>query len=243
MINFIICDDNREFLKKEKNIIDKLMMRYDIEYKCILFDEYNKDFENTAAKDIGFKIYLLDIQTKNGSGLDAARCIREELDDWVSIIIIITAFNEFKYEALGNRLYLLDFINKLNKCDENLKETLEIAIKHYDNREKSLSYEYNHIIKKIEFRHIIYIEKELDSKRSLVKTTYGAHFINKNLNETEPLLDNRFIRTSRSMIVNIDYVSEFDMKNNKIIFKSGDVCYQVSRKKKKELRKYVRNNT
>ena len=54
--------------------------------------------------------------------------------DWVSIIIIITAFNEFKYEALGNRLYLLDFINKLNRCETKLKEDLEIAIKHYDNR-------------------------------------------------------------------------------------------------------------
>ena len=132
MINFIICDDNTEFLRKEKQMVDNFMMKYDIEYKCLLFSEYDKKFDEVVACDEGFKVYLLDIQTKNGSGLDAARKIREEYDDWVSIIIIITAFNEFKYEALGNRLYLLDFINKLNKCDVKLKEDLEIAIKHYD---------------------------------------------------------------------------------------------------------------
>ncbi len=30
-----------------------------------------------------------------------------------SSIIIITAFGEYRYEALGTRLYLLDFINKV----------------------------------------------------------------------------------------------------------------------------------
>ena len=91
----------------------------------------------------------------------------------------------------------------------------------------------------IEFRHIIYIEKELDSKRCVIKTIYGSQFINKNLNETELLLDNRFIKTSRSMIVNVDYIRKYDMKENKIIFKNGDVSYQISRNKKKELKEYV----
>lgn len=239
MLNFIICEDNIDFRKHEKQIVDNFMMKYDIDYKCYLFDEYEKDFEDIVKKDVGFKIYLLDIQTRSGSGLDAARMIREEYDDWVSIIIIITAFNSLKYEALDNRLYLLDFISKLNKCDEKLTEDLERAMKHYDNREKTLSYEYNHVVTKIEFRHIIYIEKELDSKRCVIKTIYGSQFINKNLNETELLLDNRFIKTSRSMIVNVDYIREYDMKENKIIFKNGDVSYQVSRNKKKELKEYV----
>lgn len=239
MINFIICDDNTEFLKKEKQIVDNFMMKYDIEYKCVLFTEYDKKFNSIVAKDEGFKVYLLDIQTKNGSGLDAARKIREEYDDWVSIIIIVTAFNEFKYEALGNRLYLLDFINKLNRCDSKLKEDLDIVIKHYDNRKKSLSYEYNHVIKKIEFRHIIYIEKEAESKRCIINTTYGEQIINKTLNETLKMLDNRFVKTSRSMIVNTDFVKEYDVKENKLYFSTGETTHQVSRAMKKGLKEYV----
>ncbi len=242
MVNFIVCDDNKEFLKREKKIIDSFMMKYDIEYTTYLFEEYNDKFDNISKEDMGFKIYLLDIQTKNGSGLDQARKIREELDDWVSIIIIITAFNEFKYEALSNRLYLLDFINKLNNCDQKLKEDLEIAIKHYNNRNKCLRYEYNHVVKQVEFRHIIYIEKEPDSKRCLIKTTYGNQIINKTLNDVYKLLDKRFIKTSRSMLVNCDHIAEYNIKENKLSFDNGEHTYQISRNMKKEVRNYGRNN-
>ena len=239
MINFIVCDDNKEFLKNEKQIIDNFMMNYDVDYKVYLFNEYDKKFDEVLLDDIGFKIYLLDIQTKNGSGLDVARKIREEYDDWVSVIIIITAFNEFKYEALGNRLYLLDFINKLNNCTEKLKEDLEIALKHYNQRNKSLKYEYNHILKQVEFRHIICIEKEQDSKRCIIRTTYGELIINKTLNETMKLLDKRFMKTSRSMIVNVDFISEYNIKDNKLVFTNGEFTYQVSRTMKRGLKEYV----
>ena len=241
MINFIVCDDNKEFLKKEKQMIDSFMMQYDTDYKIHLFNEYEKKFDEIASKDIGFKIYLLDIQTKNGSGLDVARKIREEYDDWVSVIIVITAFNEFKYEALGNRLYLLDFINKLNECDKKFKEDLERAMKHYNQRNKCLKYEYNHILKQVEFRHIVYIEKEPDSKRCIIKTTYGEQIINKTLNETLKLLDKRFVKTSRSMIINTDFIREYIIKENKLIFTTGDYTYQVSRTAKKELKEYESN--
>lgn len=239
MINYIVCDDNKDFLKYEKDLIEKFMMNYDMDYKIYAFEEYDDNFDNLLNQDLGFKVYLLDIQTKNGSGLDVARKIREELDDWVSVIIIVTAFNEFKYEALGNRLYLLDFINKLNNCEDKIKDDLNRSLKHYNNREKSLKYEYNHVIKQIEFRHIVYIEKEQDSKRCIIKTTYGEQMINKTLNETYKLLDDRFLKTSRSAIVNKDYISEYDLKENEIIFKNGDHTYQVSRNVKKELKNYV----
>lgn len=243
MLNFIICDDNKTFANNEKKIIDNFMMKYDIEYKCFVFNEYNDDFKNIMKEELGFKVYLLDIQTPKGSGLDIARNIREEQDDWSSVISIITAYNEYKYDALANRLYLLDFINKLNNCDQKLKEILEIVMKQYDNRHKSLNYEYNHVMRKVEFRHIIYIEKEMDSKRCIIKTTYGETIINKTLNDTYHLLDKRFFKTSRSMIVNVDYIDEYNIIKNKIVFKNGDYTYEISRDKKKELRKYAGTNS
>ena len=189
-----------------------------------------------------FKIYLLDIQTDTNSGLNVARRIREEQDDWISIIIIITAFGEYRYEALGTRLYLLDFINKVYDCEDKIRDTLEIAMKHYDNRRKSLRFEYNYIMKNIEFRHIIYIEKEQDSKRCIIKTTYGDQYINKSLNDMYELLDSRFIKTSRSCIANSDFIKEFIIAENKLVFKNGEYTYLISRSMKKGLRKYARVN-
>lgn len=239
MLNFIVCEDEPEFAKKMKRLIENYMMNYDTEYKYHDFVGYDKKFEKMVKDDIGFKIYFLDIKTKYGSGLDAARMIREQCDDWVSIIVIVTAFGEYRYEALGNRLYLLDFINKMDNCETRVIDALKIATKNYDNRHKSLKYEYNHIIHKVEYRHIICIEKEPDSKRCVIKTTYENQTIPKSLNEVNQLLDDRFMKVHRSLIVNLDYIKEFDAKENKIIFKNGNYSHCVARDKKKELMRRV----
>ncbi len=241
MLNFIICDDNKEFTKSMKALVDKFMMNYDMEYKTHILYNYGSKFRKLVQEDIGFKVYLLDIQTAEGSGIDAARCIREEFDDWVSIIVIITAYNQYKYDALGNRLYLLDFINKLDNCENKVRDVLKVVMKHYDKRYKALGFEYNHIVHKVEYRHIVYIEKEQDSKRCIIKTTYGDQTIGKNLNDMMKLLekDRRFMKVSRSMIVNLDHVVSYDIKESKIEFDNGEVSYLVSRENKKELKKRV----
>lgn len=235
MLNFIVCEDDPQFAKNMKKLITNYMMNFDMDYKYYAFEGYDADFEKILKEDIGFKVFFLDIKTKVGSGLDAARSIREEYDDWVSIIIIVTAFNEYRYEALGNRLYLLDFISKIDNCENRVKDALKIAMKNYDNRCKSINFEYNHVVRKIEFRHILNIEKEQDSKRCIIRTTYGEQLIPKSLVEVYKLLDERFVKVHRSMIVNLDYIKEYNLKENKITFKNGEYSYLVSRDKKKEL--------
>ena len=161
MINFIICEDNRSFSSIMQTTIDKFMMNYEIDYKIEHFNGYNKGFRKIVKEEAGFKVYFLDLVTDEGSGLDAARMIREEYDDWVSIIIIVTSHEEYRYEALSTRLALFDFVNKLNECEKVIIEDLTRVMNNYDKRENSITYEYNHICHKIEFRHIISIEKEL----------------------------------------------------------------------------------
>ncbi len=240
MLNFIVCEDEPEFSKKMKHWIDSFMMNYDLEYNYYSFSGYDTKFEKLVKSECGFKVYFLDIRTKKGSGLDAARLIREGCDDWTSIIVVVTAFGEYRYEALGNRLYLLDFINKMDDCETRVTEALKKAMKNYDNRHKSLSYEYNHTIHKIEFRHIIYIEKEPDSKRCIIRTSYGSQLIPKSLTEVSKMLDKRFLKMHRSMIVNLDYIKEFDVKENKITFKNDEYTHLIARNKKKELIKNAR---
>lgn len=235
MLNFVVCDDNKGFSKLMKKTIDNFMLNYEIDYKIFHFEGYGDNFEKFAKKDIGFKIYFLDIKTSDGSGLDAARIIREKYNDWVSIIIVVTSHEEYRYEALGNRLYLLDFIDKLNNCEERMKEDIAKALNNYNQRHKSLSYEYNHIFYKIEFRNIICIEKEPDSKRCIIKTTYGNNYISGTLNDIEEKLDERFIRTHRSLIINKDKIQNYDSKTNTLSFIDGTTTNQVARGKKKEL--------
>lgn len=242
MLDFIVVEDEDIFANNMKKIIDNFMMNFDSDYNYKRFKGYGKEFKEYVKQDNGFKILFLDIKTEEGSGLDAARFIREELDDWVSIIVVVTSFSQYKYEALGNRLYLLDFINKYDNCDNRVKEALNSAMKNYDNRHNSLKYEYNHIIKQVEFRHIINIEKEQDSKRCIIKTNYGEQVIPKTLTAVYKMLDKRFLKVHRSMIVNLDQIEEYDEVDNKITFKNGEYTHLIAREKKKELVKRVRRN-
>ena len=235
MINFIICEDEKELRESSKKEILSFMMIYDIDYKIYEFSSYDKEFFELAKKDIGFKIYLFDIVTENGSGLDAARAIREQYDDWVSVIIMITSYQEYKYEALSSRLFLLDFINKLDNCNKKLREALEIAMKSYDKRYKMLNYEYNHTYYKVEYRQIIYIEKEQDSKRCIIRTHEGTQLIPGTLNDVYKKLDDRFFKVHKSLIVNLREISKYEIRKNKLTFKNGEHTHLVARDRKKEL--------
>ena len=60
MIDFIIVEDDLYYIKKSKEIIDKVMMNYDINYNFIAHDKYRKEF---LTKD-NFKVYILDYNKK-----------------------------------------------------------------------------------------------------------------------------------------------------------------------------------
>lgn len=241
MIQFIICEDEKVLATEYKNEIDKFMMKYDHDYQCKLFSGYTKGFYTLAKTEQDFKIYLLDIKTDEGSGLDAARIIREEYNDWTSLIIIITSYNEYKYEAFGKRLMLVDFINKLDKCKDRIQETLAVCMNLYDTRPKALKYVYKNIIHNIDYRHIVYIDKEQDSKRCTI------HLINKEtipyqgtINNLIEILDERFVKISRSAIINTDLINKYDLKANKIEFKNGEATEDISRDKKRGIVDNVR---
>lgn len=239
MIEFIICEDEKEFVNIYKDIIEKAMMNYDIEYKYNVFEGYNKKWKKITTSG-NFKIYILDLKTKEGSGLDAARYIREELDDWQSMIIIVTAYPEYKYEALGKRLMLVDFVSKLDSLSLRLSQAIQISMKNYDKRPNSLKYSYKKIVYNIDYQKIIYIEKEQDNKRCIIKTLEKDYYIQGNLNQIEKLLDKRFVKCNRSYIINIEQVESYNKKDNILTFKNGFQVYAVSRNKKKEILDYVR---
>ena len=55
MIEFVICEDQKELCNLYKKIIDKNMMEYDVEYKINIFNGYNKEWKK-VSKNNNFKI-------------------------------------------------------------------------------------------------------------------------------------------------------------------------------------------
>ena len=90
LLRFIICEDNKEFLNKLSNVINKVMMPYNFEYKINKFTQYDKEVERMIHDNNEIKIYILDIELPVVSGLEIASSIRE--NDSNSIIIFVTSY-------------------------------------------------------------------------------------------------------------------------------------------------------
>ena len=240
MINYIICEDEPELLNMYEKQIDKFMMKYDMDYTCYTFDCYDKNWKTTIRNLIGFKIYLLDIKTEKGSGIDAARMIREEFDDWVSMIIMISGHPEYRYEALGKRLMLVDFINKIEHPERKLQDALLICMKNYDNKYKALRYKYKNTAYNIEFRSIVKIEREQGSKRCIIYTDQGKFFIQESLNDLLKKLDKKFLKFNREVAINVEKVESYNFKKNTYKLKNKEEFKDVSREKRREMFNRVR---
>lgn len=233
MIDFIMIDDDLYYLNESKRIIDKVMMNYDITYNFIAYDKYRKEYIN---KD-NFKVYIISYKEDT---IELIKYIREELDDWKSLIIIIYKNSEDKTKIIKENLFIVDYINKRKHFEEKLLRNIQICLKNYDQRPNSLRYSYKNILYNIEFQKILYIEKEQDNKRCIIYTKNKKYYIPGNLNQIHKLLDNRFIKISRSFIVNKEQMSSYDIKSNIITFKNNIKLNGVSRNNKKHITNCLR---
>ena len=233
MIDFIMVDDNLYYLHKSKKIIDKVMMNYDIEYNFIAYDKYRKELLNKDS----FKVYI--ISYKNDS-IELIKYIREKLDEWKSLIIVLYKNNEDKNKVLKNNLFIVDYINRNKNFEEKLLRNIQICLKNYDQRPNSLKYKYKNTSYNIEFQKILYIEKEQDNKRCIIRTIEKEYYIPGTLNKVSKLLDKRFIKSSRSFIINKEQMLFYDIKSNIIMFKNNMYLHGVSRDNKKDILNYLR---
>ena len=233
MIEFIVVEDDLYYINESKKIIDRVMMNYDIDYDFMVYDKYRKELLN---KD-NFKIYIISYKEDS---LYLIKYIREELDDWKSLIIIIYKDKNDKEHLLKENLFIVDYINKRKHFEEKLLRNIQICLKNFDQRPNSLKYTYKNVLYNIEFNKIIYIEKEQDNKRCIIYTKNKKYYIPGTLNNIKNLLDHRFIKSSRSYIINTEQISSYDIKGNVLTFKGKIKLTCISRDNKKLIINYLR---
>ena len=131
MIDFIVCEDNKIILQKNIDIINKTMFKNNINYRLYKFTNYDNALKDLIDNE-DIKIYILDIELENTSGIDIARDIRRK--DTKSIIIISTTYMEYLPYALKNKLMLFDFVSKFEDYEENLSKVINKAIDQLNNK-------------------------------------------------------------------------------------------------------------
>lgn len=236
MINIIVYEDEKPFMEKNIACINKALSKINVDYRIKKFTSYNKELESIIKDTENRKIYILDVEVKNISGLELASKIRE--NDWNSIIIFSTAYEKYKNDVFYIRLMVLDFICKYNGYEQRLIDNIRTAVSIID-KNNVFKFSYNHVIYRIPFDQICYIEKEPIIKRCIIHTLTNDFYIAGTLNGIMKNLEGNFVRTHQSCIVNLDNTEKIDFSNNIIMFKNNIQTDMLTNKMKNEVKIYV----
>lgn len=211
----VVVEDNRILREREIKAIRKALKDYD--YKIVEYSDFTKELKKLIQTP-DFKIYVLDIELLNSSGIDIANFIRD-YDD-MSEIIMCSFHYELEYKVLKSKLKILDFVSKYDNAYVNLTNLiLEVFNKH---SRKVLKITDKGVILFIVMKDILYISKEKNTRKCVIKTFNNEYLVNKNLEEIKQELNSGFIQVSRNCIVNQNNVEEYNFKDSKIKFKNGE---------------------
>ena len=234
MVNVIICDDNDRDRNNVTELVNNFMLKNKIDYELHVYNDYNKKFNDIVDSKIPFKIYLLDIETPSGSGIDVARKIRHR--DVDSVIIFMTVHEELGNIILKNDLMFLSFINKFDnlklRLNNSLKKALDL-LKH----KRIIKFTDRNTIYTINVDDILYLTKESYERKTINKTDYTEFKVSKTLADLVKMLDDRFIQTHRSCYINNDRKVSIDKTNKIIYFDNGETTDLLSNKYRKVLEK------
>ena len=232
MINIIICDDVKRDLDKVKNSVKKIMKSLKIKYNEILFSDYDNSFMDIIEKKIPFKIYILDIETPSRSGIDIARIIRKR--DFTNPIIFLTGNNDLEMEILIENLSFTSFINKFVNYEKRLKKSIINSLNMLHKR-RILRVNDGNTLYTINLDDILYITKESVSRKTIIVTDYSEFQLSKSMQAIKELVDDSFIQTHRSCIINKNRVCRIDLKRKTILFDNNSQIDLLSNKYKREM--------
>lgn len=225
MVEFIICDDDRKFLKQVEDLISKIMLKKNLGYNIVKFYDYDDKFFNHMSTKDSARIFILDIETPTNSGVIVGRKIRK--NDYDSPIIFLTGHEELGNMLLRKDLMFLAFINKFEEFETRLKSAVEKALL-ISNKKAYFEIDNHGDIYKIAFDKILYITRDSVERKTLIVTESNVHKVSKSLLDVVALLDDRFIQTHRSCIINKDKAEEISYKQKYILFDNGQKIDLIS---------------
>jgi len=233
MIKFILCDDNKFVRELNEKLISRIAMPYDFNYVINSFDKYSIKLKNLINTPSDIKIYILDLELPNKSGIDIAREIRKV--DWDSIIIILTSHDEMELSVLKQKLLIFDFISKFEDYEKRIEETVKMVVNKVDAR-KIISFKCNKEIHHVKLDNIVYIYRDNATDKTTIITTDNEYSIRDSLSSIVSKLDSRFYQSHRACYINMDKIESVDFKNSIVYFTNDTSTDYLSRNYKKGLR-------
>ena len=226
MVNFIICDDNEFFLMEIYNVVSNFCLSKKINFKIHIFKNYDSNFYEIMHKELDNKVYILDIETPSGNGIDIARKIRNK--DLNSFLIFISSYTVkyMKQVAFSDTMFIGYISKRKNYHDELLKKLKKVFKLGF--QKNVIRFKDQGIIYTFDMRHITYIEADSKRRRSIIHTLEGTTEVRITLKKLKQILDYRFEYSHRSCIINHEQVIYIDTVIKVIKFKDGTLINLLS---------------
>ena len=233
MAKIIVVDDDINDQEKVKKIIDPFLFKYSEVIKPLYFNKYNEKLKTEIEDKSERKIYIIDINLHTKiTGINIAMYIREK--DWDSEIIILTNHDNYYHKVYQNIFKVFAFIEKFDNMDERLSKTLKkILNKNCDN--SMYKFSNNQIDLRIYLKDILYIHRDTEERKLVIKTTNSSFMVSKTFDEMLAELDSRFKKVHRACIVNTNRVCKYNWNKGEFILDTNEEVHLLSKKYKEEV--------
>ncbi len=198
-----ICDDNLNIVDEVKNLLDEYALRKNLSLDISTFN----DGQAVLESDERFNIAILDVEMPGCNGIELGKILREK--NRHIVLMYITSHKKYLDEALN--LNAARFFEKPIDS-KRFYDGLDNALKRIDNTTiKFFLKEYNASVR-INANDIIYVEIEPIGHRKTKVVTEEKTYISSNKIAfwEEHLISSLFVKTHKSYIINMEYITKYE---------------------------------
>jgi len=216
MLNFVICDDNLNIVKKLKEMLELLFIKHDIDAKVSFCTHDPKSVLEYEKENI-VDVLILDINLNSDmSGIDLAQEIRKKNKK----VYLIFLTGHLEYSLIAYSVKTFDYLPKpitLERLEVTLNRLLDDLSNTSNNR-------FIRLDKKtiINQKEINYIKR--DGMKLVFCTNSGEYETYNSFNKIENLLPENFVRCHKSYMANTENIININTNNNTIVFNNDLSC-------------------
>ena len=198
-----ICDDNLNIVDEVKNLLDE----YDKSKNLSLDISTFNDGQAVLESDERFNIAILDVEMPGCNGIELGKILREK--NRHIVLMYITSHKKYLDEALN--LNAARFFEKPIDS-KRFYDGLDNALKRIDNTTIKFFLKEDNASVRINANDIIYVEIEPIGHRKTKIVTEEKTYIssNKIVFWEEHLISSLFVKTHKSYIINMEYITKYE---------------------------------
>lgn len=216
MLKIAICDDNNIICSEIEQVILEYGKTKSLETDIEVFYT-GESLINFIKSEYSFDLIFLDIELGTTTGIEVGIQIREELDDYISKIVFVTA--KKGYESQLFDIQPLNFLRKPIEI-QKIQKCIDLAIKLLGVENKTFEYKKDYGVIKVRIKDILYFKKE--GRKTKIVTVDGEDFFYETMVSIQNRIPQNFVEPHGSYLVNFEKIIRLQkdyivMINNKKI--------------------------